>query len=156
MEIRRVVVGMDGSPEAARALRWAAREVATRGGALTMVAAWNWDGRTMAMPPLPISPGQVRRQTEEMLATALDVVRAEFPTIPVVARALQGYAPAVLVAAAKGADMLVLGSHGHGRLYHAVLGSLSDQCMRRATCPVVVIPTLADTRTEPAALTTAG
>jgi nucleotide-binding universal stress UspA family protein len=45
-----------------------------------------------------------------------------------------------LASAARGADLLVVGSHGHGRLLHAVLGSISEACIRHAPCPVVVTP----------------
>ena len=45
-----------------------------------------------------------------------------------------------MVCAARSADLLVLGSHGHSRLQHTVLGSVSEECIRKATCPVVVIP----------------
>jgi len=157
MDIYRVVVGVDGSAESIRALRWAAREVAARGGALSVVAAWNWDGPSLAKPPLGVNPGQVRAHTEGLLAAALDGVREAVPTVSVTAEAIQGYAPSVLVAAAKDADLLVLGSHGYGRLHHAVLGSVSEYCVRHATCPVVVIPTtMVETSGKPAGLATAG
>lgn len=40
----------------------------------------------------------------------------------------------------RAADLLVLGSHGHSRVRHTVLGSVSEDCIRKASCPVVVIP----------------
>jgi len=46
----------------------------------------------------------------------------------------------VLTAAARTADLLVLGSHGHSRIRRTALGSVSEECIRRAACPVVVIP----------------
>jgi nucleotide-binding universal stress UspA family protein len=51
------------------------------------------------------------------------------------ARAARG-----LCAAARDADLLVLGGHGHSRVWHTVLGSVSEECVRDATCPVVVVP----------------
>ncbi len=38
------------------------------------------------------------------------------------------------------ADMIVIGSHGHGMLYDLVLGSVSEGVTRKATCPVLVVP----------------
>lgn len=38
------------------------------------------------------------------------------------------------------ADLIVLGSHGHGALYRALLGSISEAVVRKATCPVLIIP----------------
>jgi nucleotide-binding universal stress UspA family protein len=46
----------------------------------------------------------------------------------------------VLCQAARDADLLVLGSHGHDRVYHTVLGSTAEECVESAGCPVVVIP----------------
>lgn len=59
----------------------------------------------------------------------------------------------VLTGAARAADLLVLGSHGNSRIRHTVLGSVSEECVRRANCPVVVVPVPASTTptsTEPA------
>jgi nucleotide-binding universal stress UspA family protein len=140
MSAYRVVVGVDGSAEAARALEWAVRETDARGGTVTAVAAWNWDGPSLAKPPLGVNPGQVRAYTEQLMATALADVRAQYPAVAITAKVVQGHAPSVLVEVAKDADLLVLGSHGYGRFHHAVLGSVSEQCVRKATCPVVVVP----------------
>jgi nucleotide-binding universal stress UspA family protein len=37
-------------------------------------------------------------------------------------------------------ELIIVGSHGHGRVHHAVLGSISDECVRLSACPVVIIP----------------
>ncbi|NMW20392.1 MAG: universal stress protein [Chlorobiaceae bacterium] len=39
-----------------------------------------------------------------------------------------------------GADMIMLGSHGHGALFHLLIGSVSEGVIRRATCPVIIVP----------------
>jgi nucleotide-binding universal stress UspA family protein len=70
------------------------------------------------------------------VATALD----DDLTVIVTSQVTFGAAPEVLADTAAGADLLVLGSHGHGRLFHAVLGSVADACVRTAPCPVVVVP----------------
>ncbi|MCA2219301.1 universal stress protein [Jidongwangia harbinensis] len=59
---------------------------------------------------------------------------------PVAAEVIEGRPADVLAAAGAAADLLVLGSHGHSRVRHTVLGSVSEDCIRKATCPVVVIP----------------
>jgi nucleotide-binding universal stress UspA family protein len=51
-----------------------------------------------------------------------------------------GTATEVLLDSARDADLLVLGSHGHGRVFHAVLGSVAEACVRGGVCPVVVVP----------------
>jgi nucleotide-binding universal stress UspA family protein len=63
----------------------------------------------------------------------------EQPAVPVRADLVEGEAAEVLLRAAADASVLVLGSHGRGRLLSALLGSVSAQCLRRARCPVVII-----------------
>ncbi|MDQ1644071.1 MAG: hypothetical protein QOJ50_255, partial [Cryptosporangiaceae bacterium] len=63
------------------------------------------------------------------------------PMPPVAWEAIEGRPPRALTQAARGARLLVLGSHGHGRMFHAVLGSVSEECVRYSPCPVVVVPT---------------
>jgi nucleotide-binding universal stress UspA family protein len=59
---------------------------------------------------------------------------------PVAAEVIEGRPADVLATAGNAADLLVLGSHGHSRVRHTVLGSVSEDCIRKAACPVVVIP----------------
>ena len=59
---------------------------------------------------------------------------------PAATEVVRGRAVDALTAAARDADLLVLGSHGHGRLHHAALGSVSDACVRKSACPVVILP----------------
>jgi nucleotide-binding universal stress UspA family protein len=60
-----------------------------------------------------------------------------------------------LIEQARGADLLVLGSHGQGRLFHAVLGSVAAECVHGARCPVVVLPAPQRERVGAAASTAA-
>ena len=62
------------------------------------------------------------------------------PHVGLVRQVLAGTPANVLTEASRGAGMLVLGSHGHSRLRQAALGSVSESCVRNASCPVVVIP----------------
>jgi len=145
MSIRRlIVVGVDGSEGGRRALRWAADEAAARGGAVEAVIAWSWDG-------LEYGPTAASRADEEALRAA-QVIDAEIrhvierngSILPIAREVIEGPPGDVLTAAGRSADLLVLGSHGHGRVRHTVLGSVSDDCIRKATCPVVVIPVLVE------------
>jgi nucleotide-binding universal stress UspA family protein len=146
----RVVAGVDGSEGGRRALRWAIRDAAARGGTVEAVIAWRLD--LYDLPPYgSVHPDDERRRCEQVLAHEIESIpvfeRAEVPVAAIVA---EGRAPDVLSAAARSADLLVLGSHGHGRMRHTVLGSVSEECVRKATCPVVVIPIDQDSRAEPA------
>lgn len=130
-----IVVGVDGSDASQRALRWAVHEAAARNGMVQAVTAWRWD-----LPSGLDNAGYIgdeRERATEMLAQEI----ARLPTgVPVASQVMEGRPAEVLGAAARDADLLVLGSHGHSRVWHTVLGSVAEECIRRATCPVVVIP----------------
>jgi nucleotide-binding universal stress UspA family protein len=135
-----IVVGVDGSLGGRLALGWALREAARRGGTVHAVIAWQWDGPALA-PVVDINPDFAKDRAEQILSQELDAAMVDFTTPPPVTRGVvQGSPGPVLTCAAADADLLVLGSHGHGHLHRAVLGSVSETCIRHATCPVVVVP----------------
>jgi nucleotide-binding universal stress UspA family protein len=145
----RIVVGVDGSEGGVRALDWAVAEAARRGGTVMAVTAWQWTEPQLGVD-LRVEHEKVAR---EALAAAVDTARTPYPQVVVETEAVAGGAADALVRAATGADLLVLGSHGHSRLFHAVLGSVAEACIRQAACPVVVIPvprTAAQPAAEPA------
>jgi nucleotide-binding universal stress UspA family protein len=142
---RLIVVGVDGSEGGRRALQWAVHEAHTHGGTVQAVSSWRID-------------------SDETSARAQDGLAHEIEALPAFQRGgvsiatevVEGMAADVLTAAARDADLLVLGSHGHSRTWHTVLGSVTETCVRHATCPVVVIPDRFEQRqptTEPAART---
>jgi nucleotide-binding universal stress UspA family protein len=136
----RIVVGVDGSPGGRLALRWALREAARRGGTVQAVIAWQWEGPTVATV-IDVNPEAAKDRAVQVLSRELDAAMADFTTPPPVAtEVVRGSAAPVLTRAAADADLLALGSHGHGRLHRAVLGSVSEECIRHAGCPVVVVP----------------
>lgn len=135
-----IVVGVDGSDGGRRALRWAAHEAAGRDTAVQAVMAWHWDG-IEAEAITATSPEEERQQAAAVLDREVKAVIAEHGShLPIAAELIEGSPADVLTAAARGADLLVLGSHGHSGLLHRVLGSVSEACIRKAVCPVVVIP----------------
>ncbi len=136
MQSYRIVVGVDGSDGGIRALDWAVAEAARRGGTVAAVTAWQW-----TEPDLGADVRAEREQAaRRALAEAVVAARAPYPQVAVSTEAVPGGAADALTRAATDADLLVLGSHGHSRLFHAVLGSVAEACIRQATCPVVVIP----------------
>jgi nucleotide-binding universal stress UspA family protein len=150
MKTFRIVVGVDGSEGGERALRWAIREAAAHHGTVTAVTAWNWAGVDTATIT---GPEEARRHVEEVLGKAIVKALNDNPRVAVAAEAIFGAAGPVLTEAARTADLLVLGSHGHGRLFHAVVGSVAEECIRAAGCPVAVLPV---PRTEPVAAAPTG
>ncbi len=139
MDTYRVVVGVDGSEGGARALRWAARETAERGGVVRAVTAWS-AGPSDSPASATTTPAVEQRRAQEILDDAVRTVTAEFPEVIVASEVIEGHPALALAKAARDAELLVVGSHGHGRLRHAVLGSVGDECVRAANCPVVIVP----------------
>lgn len=134
---RPVVVGVDGSPSSVTALRWAAREASMRGVSLRVVSAYHWDVPPVPGPaPMPdLQSAASAMQHEALIEVADDVVGVHIDTDVVF-----GSPAAVLLGAAKQAQLLVVGTHGHGALSRLVLGSVSHAVIQHAPCAVVVVP----------------
>jgi nucleotide-binding universal stress UspA family protein len=143
-KVFRIVVGIDGSLQSRRALDWAineatARRLAGQDAVIDAVTAWQYD--TVVAPIgayLPAVP-DARADAAGRIAAAL-AAAAPHDGIAVTGLAVEGPPDEVLTRASDDADLLVLGSHGHRQLHHAVLGSVAENCIRNAICPVVVIP----------------
>lgn len=140
----RIVVGIDGSRGAARALRWAIEEATLRGASLEavfVIAPPGLDARSPAgMEPVVDQHGGAL----EALGEAVDLVLEDGVTeVEVEQRIEEGPPASRLIAAAEGADLLVVGTRGRGGFRGLLLGSVSQQVVTHATCPVVVVPTTA-------------
>ncbi|NUT36641.1 MAG: universal stress protein [Hamadaea sp.] len=140
MRKHRWVVGVDGSTGSLCALRWAVHEAHLHGGTVHALMAYDWAGTEAALLA-GLGPEGERRRAEEILEAAVTEVRREYADVPISAEALLGKPALKLVEAATEADLLVVGSRGHSHLRQAVLGSVSEACIRHARCPVVVVPT---------------
>jgi nucleotide-binding universal stress UspA family protein len=138
----RIVAAVDGSPSSMSALRWAIRQAGLTGAAVDAVIAWHY-------PPAAGGYGWASTGTEEgfnfqknaevTLAGAINSTPEPGNGVPVRARVVEGNAAQVLLDASDGADLLVVGSRGHGGFTEALLGSVSQHCVHHAHCPVVVI-----------------
>jgi nucleotide-binding universal stress UspA family protein len=135
MSAGRVIVGVDGSDASRRALRWAADYAVAMKAPLEAVAIWEmpatYGWATSLEKAEPIQAAQ----------TGLESVIAEVlsDTPAVTATVARGHAALVLVEASKRADLLVVGSRGRGGFKGMLLGSVSQNCVAHAHCPVVVI-----------------
>ncbi|MDH6115479.1 nucleotide-binding universal stress UspA family protein [Kitasatospora sp. MAP12-15] len=134
----RVVVGVDGSPSSYAALRWAIRHAQLIGGTVDAVGAWEtlvaygWSAPVIA-PDL--DEGVARRKFDQELAEVL----GDGQPVEVRRRLVPGNPADVLIDAARGAELLVVGSRGHGTFARALLGSVSERCALHAPCPVVIV-----------------
>ena len=138
---RRIVVGVDGSHGSQAALRWALAQAQLTGATVEAVAAWQSPamiGYSYGWMPTPYEGESIAGAAEKVLAeTVADLAGARDRTRTTVT---EGPPAQVLLKAAAGADMLVVGSRGHGAFAGMLLGSVSQHCIQHAPCAVVVIP----------------
>lgn len=138
-----IVVGVDGSGGSRAALAWAFAEAKRRGATVKAVAAWQYP--YVALAPTPLGGGVVAPAAEMQSASAeaLETVLADVgvPDGVTVERVIvEGSASHVLLDAAEGADLLVVGARGHGGFAGLLLGSVATQCVNHAKVPTVVVP----------------
>lgn len=136
-----VVVGVDGSPDARHAAEVALREAAAHRGQLLVVHAWN-----PVMPfkePFPhaaVGIEQLSQAAQRVLDSETAYLRGLGTGVPIRSRLDGGPAADALRRAAHGADMLVVGSRGRGRVRGLLLGSVSQAVTTVASCLVLVVP----------------
>ncbi|MGH2971598.1 MAG: universal stress protein [Gaiellaceae bacterium] len=142
-----IVVGVDQSAGAKAALMFAHEEARLRGAALRAVHAWRFGyngyigyaGFEGGAPAVGDDISELR----EAAAAALDAtVREALPSpglVEIEQRVVEGTAGAVLIDESRNADLLVVGSRGHGGFAQLLLGSVSQQCAHHAACPVVIV-----------------
>ena len=137
--VRWVTVGVDGSAESVAALRWACREAALRGAQVHAMHVREAQCHSLASYAVPAqaSPDESPADTIDDLVRSVQADQA--PDVAVRVEVVDGLAARVLLERCAGADMLVLGTAsdtpGPGRS----VGPVIRACLRRATCPVVVI-----------------
>ncbi|MCC9307819.1 universal stress protein [Kitasatospora sp. RB6PN24] len=138
-----IIAGYDCSDASRAATDWAAREAGLRGLPLELLQAWPWP------PGRPLGTGQAERWGREQLAVRADQIRTAHPGLEVRAHHTAQDAVGLLLAAGDRAALLVLGSRGLGALRGFLVGSVSQQVLVRAACPVVLVRNPADGQPEP-------
>jgi nucleotide-binding universal stress UspA family protein len=179
--VARIVVGVDASPGALRALAWAADEARLRLASLQVVHAYHAQALAAPLyfPSREALPGRaaaagarppeeepaetleqrarfqaaVRRQAEDMLEQLVHELGETVEGIDVRRSVVEDRNPAeALLELSADADLLVVGSRGRGGFTSLLLGSVSHQVVLHARCPVVVIPLGAEDRKAAAPL----
>ena len=142
----RVVVAVDGSTGSEAALRFALEDAARRGVPVVAVIAYrvpDWQGEFSGLGAIEEKRirDTVQSQCVDKVRAVLDAAaRASAEPLPEVhVHAALGSPADVLVRESQGADLLVVGSRGHGGFHNMLLGSTSIQCATHATCPVTVV-----------------
>ncbi|MEV5628833.1 universal stress protein [Micromonospora tulbaghiae] len=136
-----VVVGVDGSAEAMRAVRHAAREAAWRGLPLRVVHAFIWPlfNTPVGKPEFGPPESGLRNQAERIARDAAEQAQSEAPGIDVTAAVVDGAPAPVLVGESQRAPMVVLGSRGLGGFSGLLLGSVALQVTPHAAGSVLVV-----------------
>jgi len=144
VEMSGIVVGVDGSEGASHALEWAAAEARLRGKPLTVLLAWQWPtgvyagagwvGITQEMV------GDLERIAKERLDAACATVAPALDGVEVKRVVVEGGPAQALMQVAADADLLVVGTRGHGGFVGLLLGSVSQQCAHHSQCPIVIVP----------------
>jgi nucleotide-binding universal stress UspA family protein len=136
-----IVVGIDGSENSLDALRWAAAEARLRNAPLHVVGTFTTPimstGYEVAVP----DPADLQAASETMLGAAIDTVRdsGALDGVELQSEIIEGHAGERLIGLSRGAELLVVGSRGHGGFMGLLLGSVTTYCVNHAECPVVVV-----------------
>ncbi|MDQ1646436.1 MAG: hypothetical protein QOJ50_2620 [Cryptosporangiaceae bacterium] len=136
-----VVVGVDGSAPARRALEFGFTHAATRGLPLVAVHVTNepapdyWTDDTMLETCFAAEPAAA-----SLLAAEAEPFEARYPDVPVKRPVVNSTVITGLIRAAAGAALLVVGDRGQSRTARALLGSVTDELAGAAICPIAVIP----------------
>jgi len=135
---RFIVVGVDGSEPSLQALKWAHGQARLTGATLRVLTCWEISTATGWAPSFPVDydPEAIARR---VLDDAILDTLGPTPDVPVERVVKEGHAAPVLLAASAGADLLVVGSRGHGAFAGMLIGSVSEHVVRHAPCAVVVV-----------------
>lgn len=134
-----IVVGVDGSDGARRALRWAAAEARIHGARLEVVMVWSWTDSPHGVPGEPTWK-DAPTTAHEMLKAAVEELHID--DVDLVLSEKEGVPWDALVDATGSADLLVVGTRGMGRTKEILLGSTSHYCTHHSPVPVAVIPAI--------------
>ena len=148
-----VVVGVDGSSPAQAALAFAAEEAVLRQARLRIVCVWE-------MPPAIYAGGFApgldeatndgfREGAEKVVKEAIDGARSLQPKLECEGRTAEGQPAEVLLEESRDATLIVVGNRGRGGFASLLLGSVSQQVVHHASCPVTVVHQRASASQEP-------
>jgi nucleotide-binding universal stress UspA family protein len=138
----RIVVGVDGSRSSLAALRWAIHQAELTGDTVDAVNVWRYP-----VPPVDIGMASMttlgnfdaQSIAGKVLDDAISATVDSGSGVKITATVKQGHPAQVLLDAASRADLLVVGSRGYGGFTEALLGSVGQECVHHAQCPVVVV-----------------
>ena len=129
----KIVVGVDGSPPSKDALRWADQYAKLTGATVHALIAWQ-------LPEIyGYTPRDFEADARETLEQAIDDALGPGAHHKLTLHVVEDHPAAALIAMCHDAQLLVVGSRGHGAFAEMLLGSVSQHCVQHACCPVVVV-----------------
>lgn len=135
-----IVVGVDGSPGSARALEWAVQEAQRRAWSVEVITAYGHGEPEGDLDETAVDRA-AREDAEATQARQVSEVAGPYrDAVPIATEVVFGSPVERLALASRHAGLLVVGSHGYSRLREVLVGSTAAGCIRRAECPVVVLP----------------
>jgi nucleotide-binding universal stress UspA family protein len=138
--VKTIVVGVDGSKPAEAALELAAEEAFLRGARLVIVFAWDIPAAINSSAVyLSETFEGLRADAESLVQAAVARVTDLQPRVTCEGKSIEGQPASVLLKEAEQADMIVVGSRGRGGFSSLLLGSVSQQVVHHAPCPVVIV-----------------
>jgi nucleotide-binding universal stress UspA family protein len=139
-ESKTIVVGYDGSTQAAQAVRWAAGQAALRNLPLHLVHCSLWPLLTGDLAPVPgVADSGLGHAAQAILEEGLALAKDAEPGVEVQTSLIYGYPSVHLLEISSGEEMLVVGSRGLGGFMGLLVGSVSLEMAATADCPVAVI-----------------
>lgn len=132
----KIVIGVDGSPLSADALRWAVEYARRTGAEVEAVLAWQVP--TWSWLNLPSTDADFEERHQRVLDKAVSEAVGDVVDVRVDRRLIEHSPAAALVSAAKGAQLLVVAARGEGVVPGVHLGSVANFCVHHAPCPVLV------------------
>jgi nucleotide-binding universal stress UspA family protein len=140
--MEKIVVGIDGSDASKDALRWAVEDARAR--VAEVVALHAYEAPVPAPDAVPVPPvdlpaliAEVHDDAQQFVTKVVDEVVGNAVSVDVAPIAVEDAPAKALLEASRDADLLVVGSHGHG-LSGLFLGSVSLECAQHAACPVLI------------------
>ena len=138
--IQRIGVAYGGSPEAEEALKAAVGLAACAGAEIRVLGVIEPE---LTTAPILLAPGYLEREERagrRLLDSMQEAIDASAPPVKISRHIVDGYADDELARLSREVDLLVCGSRGHGPVSGVILGSVSSGVLRKARCPVLVVP----------------
>jgi nucleotide-binding universal stress UspA family protein len=132
-----IVVGVDGSDASKEALRWAARQAELTDACLRVITSWH--PPVIVYGPVPMPEVDYSVAAGRVLQNTIKEILGDPPRVASTSQVVEGPPAMSLIQSAATADLLVVGSRGHGAFVGMLLGSVASHCVSHAPCPVVVV-----------------